>query len=133
MGQRGNGRPGGAGRRGALALAAAAALVLGAGTHADEPAIRENPLLLSSTFLGGTGAEYTAAAEIGPDGALWVLAESASFDLPGAERTSGDAQGTDLVVLRIDLETRAVLSSAWLGGTVSVSGTTNDTPVALAF
>lgn len=113
--------------------ALATAVLVAAGAAADDPVPADNPLLLSSTYLGGNGDDFASAAAVGPDGALWVVTASGSTDIPGAIRVPGTASGIDALVLRLDPATRAVLSSAWIGGATAASGSNGDFPVALAF
>lgn len=111
----------------------ATALLCAAGATAGDPVPDDNPLLLSSTYLGGNGDDFASATAVGPDGALWVVAASGSTDVPGAIRVPGAASGIDALVLRLDPGTRAVLSAAWIGGAAAASGSNGDFPVALAF
>ncbi len=114
------------------AALAAAFLVASAGSAAG-PAAGDDPLLVSSTYLGGSGDEWPGASAMGKDGALWIVATSSSTDIPGAARPPQPVNGLDVAVLRVDPATRRVLSVAWLGGASEDSGSSADVATALAF
>lgn len=113
--------------------ALAAAILCATGATAGDPVPADNPLLLSSTYFGGNGDDFASATAVGPDGALWIVAGSGSTDIAGAVRVPGTASGTDALVLRLDSDTRSVLSAAWIGGTSATSGSNADHPAAFAF
>lgn len=114
---------------GALASASLCAVAVSAG----DPVPADDPLLVSSEFVGGNGDEAPAAAVVGPDGALWIAATSTSTNFPDAARAPGADDETDVVVLRLDPATRRVISAAWLGGSLKETGSSADSAAALAF
>lgn len=113
--------------------ALSAALLLASAGSAAAPGPGDDPLLVSSTYLGGNGEEFVGASALGKDGALWIVASSTSTDIPGAGRPPQPASALDVVVLRVDPATRHVLSAAWIGGSSEELGSSTDVPTALAF
>jgi hypothetical protein len=109
------------------ALGSAAALLAGARVSPAADPVPASASLPFSTYLGGESSDVPDAAAFGPDGALWIAGTSYSRDLRGAARSAKDAGTGDVVVLRLDPATHAVLSAAWIGG----SG--YDSAAALAF
>ncbi len=96
-------------------LAIVGALLSGGVPVAGDESPSPDPLLLFSTFLGGSSSDAAACMVRGPDGALWIAANSYSPDFPGAPRQAGAANGGDVVVLRFDTAARSLLSAAWIG------------------
>lgn len=105
----------------ALASLALALVLLGPGVSPGEIGGIEEPLLPFSTYLGGHSRDPDYATAFGPDGVLWVAAAVSPRDFPDASKlmTSpylGSPYDEDVLVVRIDPSTHAVLSAVRFGG-----------------
>src|SRR5262245_36760578 len=65
-------------RRFARSFAVAGAVLLVGAVAAEAPLPEDNPLLLSSTYLGGSVDQFVSSVKYGPDGALWLTGWSHS-------------------------------------------------------
>ena len=79
------------------------------------------PLLLSSTYLGGTGPDSARKVQVGPDGVVWIAAVTSSIDFPGAPYVGPPIDNcwydcADIVVVRLDATSGALLSAFRLRG-----------------
>ncbi|MFN7930687.1 MAG: SBBP repeat-containing protein [Blastocatellia bacterium] len=76
-----------------------------------------DPVLVYSTFVGGTGTETGRAIVVDKDGNAYVTGESVSSDFPATTRIPPLKQvANDIFVVKLDATGTQLLYAAWLGG-----------------
>ncbi|HEY8132734.1 MAG TPA: hypothetical protein VII12_12685 [Thermoanaerobaculia bacterium] len=76
-------------------------------------------VVLTSTYLGGSGFDGGDAITVAPDGSIWVAGRSESADFPLVNPIQGLAGKFDTFVAKLDPTGRTILFSTFIGGTQS--------------
>ena len=74
-----------------------------------------DPILLYSTYLGGTGNDQARAIALDSAGSIYLAGETTSLDFPNAQNSSGGA--TEAFVTKLNASASQVLFSTYVGGT----------------
>jgi hypothetical protein len=107
----------------AYALAGGARVRFDLGAYDRSQPLVIDPVLASSSYLGGSLADSAAAVAVDSSGSWYVAGFTASLDFPA---TAGSVQpasagGTDAFVARIDASGTSLVYATYLGGSASDS------------
>ncbi|MDX6696447.1 MAG: hypothetical protein QOF02_4050 [Blastocatellia bacterium] len=87
------------------------------GAHDSRRALVIDPVLIYSTFLGGSGAEQGLGLAVGPDGSAYVTGSTSSLDFPGPSPIQGGKDGfNDAFVLKLNPAGNALIYATYIGG-----------------
>ncbi len=76
-----------------------------------------DPVLLYSTYLGGSGAEQGAGIALDKDGNIYVIGAAFNSDFPGPSPIQAAArQGAEVFVVKLNPSGSTILYGTWLGG-----------------
>ena len=77
-----------------------------------------DPVILNSTYLGGSGVDTGRAIAVGKDGGIYIFGETTSLDfLSASPIQSTKYTGTDTFVMKLNGAGTQLIYSTWLGGT----------------
>ena len=90
-----------------------------------------DPVLVYSSYLGGTSTDYASAVTVDAVGSAYVVGWTASLDFPVAGAYQGTNKGTNAFLTKMSADGTAVVFSTFLGGTDSFCGGDRANAVAL--
>jgi hypothetical protein len=87
------------------------------GTHDQKKMLIIDPVLVYSTYLGGTSGEYGYAIALDSAGNAYLTGDTSSTDFPGTNKIqSTNGGGLDVFVAKINASGSAIVYSTYLGG-----------------
>jgi len=86
-----------------------------AGRDPGRPAVID-PVLVYSTYVGGSGADQARGVFVDPDGQVYVAGWARSFDFPGAPLEPGVRRGKEGVVFKLAAGGGELVYAAYFGG-----------------
>ncbi len=77
-----------------------------------------DPVILNSTYLGGTGSDIARAIAVGKDGGIYIFGDTTSTDFLAASPIQAVKNtGTDTYLMKLNPAGTQLVWSTWLGGT----------------
>ena len=77
-----------------------------------------DPVILNSTYLGGTGSDIARAIAVGKDGGIYIFGDTTSTDFLSASPIQAVKNpGTDTYLMKLNPAGTQLVWSTWLGGT----------------
>jgi hypothetical protein len=81
-----------------------------------------DPILIYSTYLGGTGADLGTGIAVGNDGAAYIVGTTTSTDIQGPSTRLGPAAFETAFVAKLDPSGQSVAYVTYLGGSALTDG-----------